>query len=222
MSARSLAFLFRILFIGLVFLNAASGLAQTKVTMKDGTVYKGTLVDTNMETLTLLQENGTRIVIQRENVLRLEAYTPGGDESIAPARVSEQQQDYYTTFGLTLGTPAGVNLNLGRYFDQFGLRLSGGYWGTLGGIDLNAMSLLNRGSSFTHELFVGCGYLSIEEEVHDGFWGYYTRVRDWLYLEGGWSCNWSGFFGLIGLSVGSGSFRSPQLVLQIGYVHEFN
>jgi hypothetical protein len=115
----------------------------------------------------------------------------------------------YAEFGLTLGTPAGINFALGSWFGPIGFRVSGMQLGKrTAGIQVNVGYKLSDNATRSHVLAVVAGSLVA------GFqsWGYAGVV---------YNLNLSGFFVEAGLTAGSGSFTSPQAILQIGYVHRF-
>lgn len=131
----------------------------------------------------------------------------------------------YGLFGLTIGMPGGINLNGGYRFDNiFGLRGNFGMvpdemWGFQGNLDF----LISKKEFFEHGMSVTFGFLEIEEDYYDIYYGYqYTYDKEWLYIGPSYFLNFYGAFIEVGMTIGTGNFSSPQLNFQIGYIHRFN
>ncbi|PLX33274.1 MAG: hypothetical protein C0600_00735 [Ignavibacteria bacterium] len=130
----------------------------------------------------------------------------------------------YTELGLNFGTPAGLNIAVGRWFGPLGARLSGMVYGSLlSGAQLNLGVKLSDNHNRSHVLAATVGALSLEEE--DAYWspyyGFSSRTRSWTYIGAVYELNLHGFFLQAGLSVGDGDFSNPQILLQLGYMYRF-
>lgn len=129
----------------------------------------------------------------------------------------------YWAVGGTLVTPAGLNLVVAHYSRSLGVRLAAGYWGSIGGAQIDLAYEMGRRRNFSHHLYLGVGASSVEVEEMVSAGRYYnvaTSTKTWQYVGLGYDVNWNGFFVSSGLNIGSGDFSSPQLMAQIGYVYE--
>ena len=123
--------------------------------------------------------------------------------------------------GATLGTPAAVNLRIGLRGERTAVHFSGAYWGVPFGIQLSPMLILSKDEKTYHYLTGMLGYAHLEEkvEIRDIFSPIIVNQTTWAYAGAGYALNTRGFFLELGLTAGVGSFRSPQLMFQIGYVN---
>jgi len=120
------------------------------------------------------------------------------------------------TYGATFGTPAALNLSLGRYFsDKYGVRLSGGYFDGRGeryatGLQIN---ILYKAAETRHgllDLSLMAGYAEIRSCSN--------KPKYWRYMGGAVAGKWRFLFAEIGLSVGNGDYPNPQATLQFGFI----
>lgn len=114
---------------------------------------------------------------------------------------------------LTLGTPAGVNLNCSFWSSSnVGFRLSGGYvpggrdYYVAGGQAEVVCKVHERGRTVI-DLSLGGGYQGVQDASDIKHWGY-----------GGLFCtlNSHAFTMQLGLTEGTGDYDNPQVALQIG------
>lgn len=190
--------------------GAVAAHAQATVTTVDGTRYVGKLVRNEGDTTVIMTADSVMITIPQARI-RLIEFNTGG---LAGSSSSTATAVPYWMFGAALGTPAGLNLIFGRSFGGFGMRLSGMvFGGRLYGAQVDVVRIGRTSESFSHQPFLGVGTLHVK--------GGGTGGGDWTYVAAGYGLNSGGFHFDIGLSVGSGDFSNPQLMLQIGYVHEF-
>ncbi len=184
--------------------------AQATVTTVEGTRYSGRIVRNAGDTTVIMTEDSVTIAIPQSRVRLIEFNSDGHPASSSSAAATGP----YWMFGGALGTPAGLNLIFGRSFGGFGMRLSGMvFGGRLYGAQVDVVRIGRTSASFSHQPFLGVGTLHVN--------GGGTGGGDWTYVAAGYGLNSGGFHFNIGLSVGSGDFSNPQLMLQIGYVHEF-
>ncbi len=108
--------------------------------------------------------------------------------------------------GLSLGLPAGINTGLGLWAGRLGVRAWGCYLGpAIHGVQLGAgFDFAGERTSNAVMLIVGYSRLTFGEWAYGGV-AYDLRTD-------------LGFFFELGMTVGYGSFSSPQLHLQLGYL----
>ncbi len=115
-----------------------------------------------------------------------------------------------TNFGVSLGTPSLANFVVKT--DKLGipLLLSGGYWGDkVSGIEAG-FGFYQNNDSFFHSAQVITGYSAINR--NEG------NTKRWTYVGVSTTFKKGGFFIEPGLSVGSGTYSNPQLMIQIGWL----
>ena len=125
---------------------------------------------------------------------------------------NEKEIEYRTSYpvlGITLGTPAGLNIVVGYYFNNLGTQVSGlylpGLYTTLYGTQLNLLYKIGDYFNFLHNFAVLGGFSCVEEKFKGN-----VSIIQWNYGGIGYNLNWYGFY------------PSPQLGLQIGYIYRFN
>lgn len=187
-------------------LGGANALYPATVTTKDDKTYEGKIKDDTSVEVVLVQNNGTEIRIPKNNIENID-YTETQEES-------NRFKRSYPIFGATVGTPAGINLSIGYTWPVLGFQLSGLYLGNIYGAQLNILFKLSETKNFSHALFLGGGFSQVT-----GMGGY---DFSWYYGAAGYNLNFFGIFAELGLSVGTGTFKNPQLTFQLGYVHRFN
>lgn len=123
----------------------------------------------------------------------------------------------YSSLGLTLLQPGGLNILYGYQFENgMMFRLECGYFSTMSGAQANVGYTLRRSESFEHSFSIAAGF---SEMTLKGSWD--NKHYDWAYAGLTYNLNWNGFFVEIGMTVGEGDFTNPQLLLQFGYVYRF-
>lgn len=122
------------------------------------------------------------------------------------------RQESYQEIGINFGTPAVLNLAFGHWFNSVGVRVSGMYFGTTNGVQLNVGLKLSDNVRTRHALFIIGGISNIDLD---------NRVREWTFLGLVYNLNFRGFFLEPGLTFGEGDYSNPQVALQIGYMHRF-
>jgi len=134
------------------------------------------------------------------------------------AQTEDQVSPVRSTYGITVGTPAALNLTTSQYFgSKLGLRLSGGYLpghcdSHLAGLQLGVCWKLKERSNSLFDAGLVFGYTEIENGR--------TAMDDelWRYMGVTGSYQWRSFFIEGGLTVGSGTHPNPQGVLQVGFI----
>lgn len=179
------------------------------VYLKDGKVLKGTIVENIPNKHIIFQHSDGKI----------ETIEFGKIEKTTKEKNTEYYSvdRHYTEFGVTLGTPGGLNAVIGRWFGPFGLKLSGMYLGSLYGAQLEFSAKLSENKVRTHAITGMLGTLHLDTKNDFNL----TEHKNWDYFGLAYTLNVSGFYLQAGLSVGNGSFTSPQILFQIGYVHRF-
>ena len=127
-------------------------------------------------------------------------------------RQGKESKDTYGMFGITLLLPGGYNILGGYQFQTFGLRAElgcipygdGGYGG-----QVNFLLNLAKSKSFEANVSLAAGFSQMGN-------------NNFTYAGPCFDLNAGGFFIELGLGFGSGSFQSPQLLFQLGYVGRFN
>lgn len=182
----------------------------THIVMVGGEEYWGTIMSETSDTIALQSTSGVGVHIPRSSIRSI----------VYNAENPEDPNHGYWAFGGTLGTPAALNLVLARNFNRnWGIRFSGMFYGKIRGLQIDGMRRIGGSGSFSHNVHVGLGSSQLGVDTYTST-GYY-RESTWNYVTGGYDLNWGGFQFAVGLSVGSGTFTNPQLLLQIGYVHQF-
>jgi len=166
-----------------------------------------------------------------ETTVYVDIETPAMDTvPVAPTELPPASQ--LTEFGVTLGTPAGLNLVLGVWGVQslpIVARISGGFFGNdLSGIQLELGFRLSHTRNFRHALSLGF--------VHTEANFLFTKMN-WTGIGPLYVLNWGGFSFQTGLTFGSGESKdtldlfstttpdppkpisSPRLVLSLGYTY---
>lgn len=179
--------------------------AQVSVTTNSGENYVGNVVDDTMEWIRLITTDSVNITIPKSNVhlIQYGVERPGSRSS-------------FWVLGGSFGTPGIANLVGGYYFNGWGVRVTGGMLPySAAGAQIEVLRNISTTQNFSHNVHLTGGSLFIDNG--NSFWGY-----DWWdYVAIGYDLNWHGFYVSGDLSVGDGTYSSPQILGQIGYVYEF-
>ena len=193
-------------FLFLPFLICATASAQTaKITTVSGEEYRGEVLQETSDTITIQTSSGVAVKIPR-SAIRLMDYSYSAEE--------ESRKGYWS-FGGFFGTPGGLNIDLERNFNRnWGVSIALGLIPqSIAGLEFNFRRRIGGSGSLTHNVELGLGSVYIDYS--------YRTAQDFTYLKGGYNLNWGGFHLDLGLGAGQGTFPNPQLLLQIGYVHQF-
>jgi hypothetical protein len=115
-----------------------------------------------------------------------------------------------TSFGLSLGSPAGANFVIKSNALGIPMQISGGYWGdNASGIEIGYNFYQNT-DSFLYSAQIVAGYTDFRE----------NNLKSDIRKYAGFSATFKrgGFFIEPGLSFGSGDYSNPQLNFQIGWL----
>ncbi len=209
---------FLILFIGSL-LFTGSCLAQQEVDavyLKNGSKILGTIIEQiPNKQLKIRTRDGSEFVYTFDEI---EVIRKESAAEIYFDDTRDLMDAPYFELGVNFGTPGGLNLAFGRWFGIAGARLSGMYLGdALAGVQGNIGFKLSDNSNRSHVLAAIFGTSQLKENSGT----YWQRSRSWTYIGAAYELNLHGFFLQAGLSVGSGDFSSPQLMLQLGYMYRF-
>ena len=128
-------------------------------------------------------------------------------EQSAPAVPAEPSPGNHSELGVAVGTPAFLNIIVGQWFDQWGLRVSGMTYGAnMRGIHLYAGFEFIRDGDHRH--CIG---------LMGGTW-HYTH-NDWKFLGPAYDLYIGGFFMEFGIGWGKGTYMANQVNWQFGYTH---
>ncbi|PKL80874.1 MAG: hypothetical protein CVV25_02855 [Ignavibacteriae bacterium HGW-Ignavibacteriae-4] len=120
--------------------------------------------------------------------------------------------------GAALGTPGGINLTGAIHSDKLVVRLSGMLLNTISGIQVDLGFKFSEVKQTYHALSLVAGMSKIEDADLRGYG--YSIYNTWDYVGINYNMNSKGFLLGVGLSAGSGSYSSPQLLFQIGYSYQ--
>lgn len=126
-------------------------------------------------------------------------------------------------FGIVLGVPSAINLVFAKHIGDFLFKLSGGFLGSgTYGAQFEVGYKFYEEKETYQAIGLGVGHSVITTNKTRQFYAYesyaYSNRDTWDYIALNYMLNTKGFYLNAGLSHGSGTFTSPQIVLQIGYV----
>jgi len=134
------------------------------------------------------------------------------------AQESADASPIQSCLGITVGTPAGLNLTATQYLgSKLGLRLSGGYLpghfdSHLSGVQVGFLWKLREEGNSLFDAGIVFGYT----EWENGRTAFDDNL--WRYAGVAGAYKWKSLFVEGGLTVGSGTFSNPQGVLQVGVI----
>jgi hypothetical protein len=232
----------------LVLVASSEAFSQTRIFTHSGSVYSGWMQYEDAQSVRMITSDSQVVSLTRDKIAKIEyaqamtsiEYKPGDaipghitspPPPVEPASTSSSQQGYSHGYdyrpinpaiqapqpidvfilGAALGTPSGLMLESGVYSGKWSVRASGMYLGSMFGGQLNVGYALKK--SERYDIFLG-----IEAGISEI--GLEDEILRWNYIGPYGELNMHGFFLEVGLSVGSGSFPSPQLMGQVGYIVE--
>lgn len=213
------------------------------VMLKNDSSYTGILVVKSASEVVLRLEDGSIKSIRRTVIREIishgevQATTPSAasdtskttDATKGPAKTTnyeirqrKNKEDDPRSFwcvGATLITPASFNIRTGFNENRMAYHISGLYFGSSGGVQLNAMYAFSKSDNTENYIGLALGTMTIHfgKAIGDFHAGDYK----WNYVGPVYVLHTGGFLLEGGLSIGSGDFTNPQLLLQIGYVPKF-
>lgn len=123
--------------------------------------------------------------------------------------------------GVVVGTPSGVNLTSAIHANDFIFRLTGMYLPTIYGLQADFGYKFSESDETYHAITLAGGVSRFETSNDYDYYYHYQLYDYWDYVGLNYMLNTRGFLFAIGLSAGSGTFPSPQLLIQVGYSYQF-
>ncbi len=206
----------KLCFLLLLFLLATSLRAQTtrnaehltaEIKTKGGEVFRGQITRETADTVFIINDQGKQEFVLRSRIESI---------SYAAHRLAD-----FGEVGITIGTPSGLNLVAGYMWRHVGVRLSGLYLGSISGVQLGIPINIARFESTSHDISLVAATSSITTHQTDVFGGTTEVNHNFTGVGPAYELNAGGFYLELGLLFGSGTYSSPQLAFQIGYVHAF-
>ncbi|MBX7156407.1 MAG: hypothetical protein K1X91_15735 [Bacteriodetes bacterium] len=186
------------------------------VTKTDSMVIKGRLIhDGSTEIIVRLNEDKVR-TIRRTDIVTIDRFRTSEAGEVVDTRY--KRQDNFFTAGVTIGSPAGLNLRIGKHINNLAFDVSGMYLSTVQGAQFNIHLCYDNEKATQNYIGLMVGSSAITGDLEN------TGIsRTYTYTYGGVSTalHSHGFFLETGLVIGSGDFRSPQVMFQIGYMPKF-
>ena len=139
------------------------------------------------------------------------------EQNYTPAPAFQESSDEYPMLGLTFLTPGGINLFGGYHYGKFTATGEIGFIPSsdlIMGFQVEFMYNLKSARHFEHNIGFGGGYTYIEDQ--------WSSPTEWAFFGLFYNLNIYGFFLEPGLTIGSGTYKNPQIVFQFGYVYRFN
>ncbi len=209
-----------IIFLLVVFFSTSIALANETsdvIFLKNGTKVTGKIIKYDVEKEVVIKtESGTELQYKMSDVEKIDFK-------------SESFYQYKKTsaeLGVTLGTPAVLNLVLGKHFDNLMVKASGFYLGSdAKGIQFEIGYKLAEFARTYHAINIAGGFSEMrttsstlndtDNELCP------SKLYKWNYIGIVYNLNTNGFYLQSGLSIGEGDYISPQFMFQIGYVYQF-
>lgn len=180
--------------------------SQTRVVTISGKEYEGEIVTDDSAAITL-RTGETETKIFKSNISTI-SY-----DGSNVARLSPSLDLDYPFVGVTLIGAGGINLTTGYYGHPLGIRLGAGYIPEkIIGAQVSLLRNIYQGQYLSQHLSLFTLVSSIKRPDRD---------RGTVAVGFAYDIHAAGFFGEIGFGIGSGSFETPQLQLQFGYLYEF-
>jgi hypothetical protein len=171
------------------------------LTLKDNKKVEGTIIERNESILKIRREKGDISVVSASSIIM---------EKAIP-----KPKKYFPYFGVTLGTPSGLNLVFGYNINKIGLRISGLYLDQIYGTQFNISYLIENYHHYEHGPTIFASYSR-------GAGTATSEPFTWMGAGVGYYLNLGGFFIEGGVSWGTGTYSSPQAAIQLGYVYRAN
>jgi hypothetical protein len=153
----------------------------------------------------------TRVLFILATLLMLTGICYAGDNQ--PIVTVDTTYPIQSRLALTLGTPAGLNLNFSYWSpSKVGFRLSGGYVpgardNHVGGFQVELSCKIHERGKTISDLSLGGGYSEVQDNYENDYWAYGGAF---------YTLNSHAFFLQLGLTAGEGDYDNFQVAIQIG------
>lgn len=201
---RNLVFLF------VLFCSSFNLFSQINVELKNGKQYQGVIFLNSSDSLKIESINLTFEDDYSNNLFDLYRFEFNNKN----IKTNNRSTQYYE-LGMTLGTPGGINMNLGYVYKKFGLR---GNIGTVPGFEIYGYQFnlfFNLVNSERVEIGFSCGY----GYNYVSSWPFGDFERKYLGLFS--HINLSGFFIEYGRGFEISNLNNNKPLLQFGYIGRF-
>ena len=131
-------------------------------------------------------------------------------------------------WGITLGLPNDLNPVICLNKKNYGIRLSGGVWfNRKYGAQLDLFYIFSANKVFEHQVNLITGYSHNKKINNNSFFAsiyggsspiFYEELNNSFYIGPAYSISWQGLFLQIGAVLGTGNFKKPKLISEIGYL----
>ncbi|MCK5853544.1 hypothetical protein KAH27_10995, partial [bacterium] len=162
---------------------------KTRVELRDGEVYIGTIKEINEKEFVLISDNAGERKIQRNMIINLQISYIENNFSNWPVVDQDYQlksKNTYSMFGTTLGAPGVFNFVFGYQFGKVAVRGSLGYGWFLTGAQANLMYNISKYKHFEHNLSIVSGVINRIDNEELGYIGlYYDLNYNNFFLEFG-------------------------------------
>jgi len=195
---------------------------------KSGIKFSGTITSFDKDSFEFLTQDGIKTKLKYDGIdnfyfddsdlrkvmeSKIQKYNSKSYSTISPYKLEgisqEKIAESYQKFGFAILSPAVGNIVYGYTTKKFGFQFSGGFWGKdVYGIQVGPSINLYLSENIEHNCIIAYNAQNLETK-------YFNSIN---FL---WDANFSGFHLQAGMGFGSGSFSSPQLMIQIGYAYRW-
>ena len=132
--------------------------------------------------------------------------------------------------GVVGGNPINVNSIVGIFFNNYGIRLSGGVWVyDRYGVQLDLTYVFLSNQSIQHQISLISAFAHNRKYTDNNFFYiiYHSGPAEDEYINSfyfgiAYNFFWKGFFIQAGSAWDTGNFEKPRLIMQLGYIHIFD
>ncbi|MDA3844518.1 MAG: hypothetical protein PF588_09145, partial [Candidatus Kapabacteria bacterium] len=189
---------------------------KTRVELRDGEVYIGTIKGINEKEYVLISDNAGERKIQRDMLINLQISYIEDDFSnwaVVDKDYQLKLENKYSMFGTTLGAPGVFNFVFGYQFGKVAVRGSLGFSWFWTGAQANLMYNISKYKHFEHNLSIVSGIINRLDDEELGYIGlYYDLNYNNFFLE----------FGPVFLTQFGHPYQQIVPMASVGYVHRFN
>jgi len=205
--------------IATLFILSVASIARSQevvVTSHDGIVVRGKIIVRGVDSLKVMTKEGRMVSLANLQIHSIEEENQSAIGAPRPFNEKARIHTDHPIFGLSILSPAGINLIVGYRMGLFGARLTGMHFGKHYGAQFDLLANLDESGDFIHDLYVGIGMA--DNVDFDG--GFHWVYHEWRYTAIGYNVSWKGIYANGALSFGSGDYDTPQLIVQLGFVKE--